>query len=59
VLHSFDEPFLLGGELLSLSASVGRALWPEDAVEMEALMRHADAEMYRAKRAARQRSLAT
>jgi diguanylate cyclase (GGDEF)-like protein len=59
VLHSFDEPFVVGGELLPLSASVGRALWPDDAVEMEALMRHADTEMYRAKRAARQRSLAT
>ena len=59
VLARFDEPFVVGGELLPLSASVGRALWPDDAVEMEALMRHADAEMYRAKRAARQRSLAT
>jgi diguanylate cyclase (GGDEF)-like protein len=60
VMQAFDDPFLVAGEVLSLSASVGRALWPEDAVEMEALMRHADAEMYRAKRAARlQRSLAT
>jgi diguanylate cyclase (GGDEF)-like protein len=60
VMQAFDDPFLVAGEVLSLSASVGRALWPEDAVEMEALMRHADAEMYRAKRAAHlQRSLAT
>jgi diguanylate cyclase (GGDEF)-like protein len=51
VQHAFAEPFAIGGELLSLSASVGRAVWPEDAVEMESLMRHADAEMYRAKRA--------
>jgi GGDEF domain-containing protein len=59
-MHAFDDPFDVAGELLTLSASVGRALWPEDAVEMEALMRHADAEMYRAKRAAGlQRSLAT
>jgi len=60
VMQAFDDPFLVAGEVLALSASVGRALWPEDAVEMEALMRHADAEMYRAKRSARlQRSLAT
>jgi diguanylate cyclase (GGDEF)-like protein len=53
VLRAFDEPFVVGGEPLSLGASVGRAVWPDDAAEMEALMRHADAEMYRAKRAAR------
>ena len=53
VQRSFDEPFLVGGEPVTIGASVGRAVWPEDAAEVEALMRHADAEMYRAKRAAR------
>ena len=53
VQRAFDEPFLVGGEPLALGASVGRAVWPDDAAEVEALMRHADAEMYRAKRAAR------
>jgi GGDEF domain-containing protein len=28
-------------------------VWPQDAAELEALMRHADASMYCAKRAAR------
>jgi diguanylate cyclase (GGDEF)-like protein len=55
VAHAFEEPFLVGGELLALGASVGRAIWPEDASEVEALMRHADAAMYRAKRATRAR----
>jgi diguanylate cyclase (GGDEF)-like protein len=53
VARAFEEPFVVGGEILSLGASVGRAIWPDDADEVEALMRHADAEMYRAKRAAR------
>jgi diguanylate cyclase (GGDEF)-like protein len=53
VQRSFDEPFLIGGEPIGIGASVGRAVWPDDAAELEALMRHADAEMYRAKRAAR------
>jgi diguanylate cyclase (GGDEF)-like protein len=53
VLRAFDEPFLVGDDPLRLGASVGRAVWPDDAAELEALMRHADAEMYRAKRAAR------
>ena len=53
--RAFETPFLVGGEPLELRASVGRAVWPEDADELEALMRHADAAMYRAKRAARAR----
>jgi diguanylate cyclase (GGDEF)-like protein len=57
VLHAFDEPFLAAGEAVTLGASVGRAVWPDDAAEIEALMRHADAEMYRAKRAARVRAV--
>jgi diguanylate cyclase (GGDEF)-like protein len=51
--RAFDDPFMVAGERLELSASVGRAVWPEDASELEALMRHADSEMYRAKRAGR------
>ena len=53
VLRAFDQPFTVGGESLAVGVSVGRAVWPDDAPEIEALMRHADAEMYRAKRAAR------
>jgi diguanylate cyclase (GGDEF)-like protein len=53
VARAFDEPFVIGGETVTLGASVGRAMWPDDADEVEALMRHADAEMYRAKRSAR------
>jgi diguanylate cyclase (GGDEF)-like protein len=56
VSHAFNEPFEVAGERLRLRASVGRAMWPEDANEIEALMRHADAEMYREKRAARARA---
>jgi diguanylate cyclase (GGDEF)-like protein len=53
VARAFEAPFQVAGAELSLGASVGLALWPDDAQEIEALMRHADAEMYRAKRAAR------
>jgi diguanylate cyclase (GGDEF)-like protein len=53
VAASFEEPFAVGGEDLHVGASIGRAIWPEDAAEVEALMRHADASMYRAKRASR------
>ena len=53
VMHAFDKPFTVANHVLEVRASVGRALWPQDADELEALMHHADAAMYRAKRSAR------
>jgi diguanylate cyclase (GGDEF)-like protein len=53
VAEAFVEPFEVGDQKLTVGASIGRAIWPEDAAEVEALMRHADASMYRAKRASR------
>ena len=53
VSAAFENPFEVAGEQLKVGASIGRAIWPEDAAEVEALMKHADASMYRAKRAAR------
>jgi diguanylate cyclase (GGDEF)-like protein len=53
VAAAFEWPFEVGSETLVVGASIGRAIWPEDAAEVEALMRHADASMYRAKRASR------
>jgi diguanylate cyclase (GGDEF)-like protein len=56
VERSFGDPFVIGEHPLSIGASVGRAIWPEHAAEIESLMRHADSEMYRAKRAAKKRA---
>jgi len=50
VAGAFDQPFVVDGRRLKLGASVGRAVWPDDAYEIEALIRHADAAMYSAKR---------
>jgi diguanylate cyclase (GGDEF)-like protein len=44
------EPYLIEGLSLSIGASVGIALFPDDAGDVAALMRGADAAMYRAKR---------
>jgi diguanylate cyclase (GGDEF)-like protein len=49
--QAFEDPLVIEGEAVRVRASVGRAVWPDDADEIEALMRHADAAMYRAKRA--------
>jgi diguanylate cyclase (GGDEF)-like protein/PAS domain S-box-containing protein len=45
------DPFNLGaGRTLGLRASVGSARFPEDGTQLEALLAHADARMYDAKR---------
>ena len=44
------EPFDIEGRTVRIGASVGVALFPDDAVDFGALMRDADAAMYEAKR---------
>ncbi|MGA2085859.1 MAG: GGDEF domain-containing protein [Terracidiphilus sp.] len=47
--RSFDEPFAVEGFVLHGSASVGIALYPEDALTKDDLLSFADAAMYQAK----------
>jgi diguanylate cyclase (GGDEF)-like protein len=47
--QSFDEPFSIEGVTLQSSASVGIAVYPQDATEKEHLLRVADTAMYAAK----------
>ena len=47
--HSFDNPFAVGGHVVRGSASVGIALYPEDADSADSLMKAADASMYAVK----------
>jgi diguanylate cyclase (GGDEF)-like protein len=59
VRHAFDTPFRVGDASVRLSASVGKAVCPADGATVDALVRHADGEMYRHKaRPARGGSLA-
>ncbi len=44
--HCFDEPFSVGGHVLRGSASVGIALYPEDADSADSLLKTADSAMY-------------
>jgi diguanylate cyclase (GGDEF)-like protein len=46
---AFVEPFLLGELSISISASVGGGIWPEDGRTVKELVRYADAAMYRDK----------
>jgi diguanylate cyclase (GGDEF)-like protein len=45
----FDEPFAVGGHVLHGSASVGLAIYPEDAPSADSLLSAADAAMYAVK----------
>ena len=44
--HSFDNPFAVGGLVVQGSASIGVALYPDDADSADSLLRTADAAMY-------------
>ena len=55
VRQSLANPFRLEEEITYISASIGITLYPDDATEMEDLLRNADQAMYAAKDAGRNR----
>ena len=55
VRQSLAKPFRLEEEITYISASIGITLYPDDATEMEDLLRNADQAMYAAKNAGRNR----
>ena len=55
ILHNFSEPFQLESEVAYISASIGITLYPEDATEVDTLLKNADQAMYAAKRQGRNR----
>lgn len=52
---AMEQPFLVEGEELRVSASIGIALFPDDGEDETALSRRADAAMYRSKALGRNR----
>ena len=53
ILDAVQEPLSIGSTPLSVSASIGIALYPADGVDAESLLRNADSAMYRAKEGGR------
>ena len=49
ILDSLVEPFNLDGHEFHISASIGISLFPSDAQDIDALLKHADTAMYQAK----------
>jgi diguanylate cyclase (GGDEF)-like protein/PAS domain S-box-containing protein len=55
ILEKLSEPYLLGNELAHVSASIGITLFPDDASDIETLLKNADQAMYAAKNQGRRR----
>lgn len=51
LLKAASDPFIIEGKVLQVSASIGITLFPEDAADVDGLIRHADQAMYLAKKA--------
>ncbi|NJD05593.1 MAG: EAL domain-containing protein, partial [Methylococcaceae bacterium] len=49
LLNALDQSFVVDGHIIGVSASIGIALFPDDAEDLENLLKNADAAMYRAK----------
>lgn len=55
VISAIEEPTVIRGQLVHVSASVGITLFPQDGTDTKALFKQADAALYHAKRAGRGR----
>ncbi|MBF0145931.1 MAG: EAL domain-containing protein [Magnetococcales bacterium] len=49
ILHQLTLPFILEGQEAFISGSLGISVFPDDATELDALLKNADTAMYRAK----------
>jgi diguanylate cyclase (GGDEF)-like protein/PAS domain S-box-containing protein len=55
LLKVISEPYWIGATRFDLSVSIGIGIFPDDSSDLEALYRHADSAMYRAKKEGRNR----
>jgi len=55
MLRKLSEPYSLGAELAYVSVSIGVTLYPEDASDIDTLLKNADQAMYAAKKLGRNR----
>lgn len=53
ILEQLANPFLLLGEEVALSGSMGITFFPHDATDVESMLKNADSAMYQAKKAGR------
>jgi len=53
ILESLNEPFMLAGNRVVVTSSIGIAIYPDDGDEIDTLLKHADAAMYQVKASGR------
>lgn len=53
LLKAVEEPFVIDQYELTITASIGVAIYPDDGLDMESLQRNADVAMYRTKKESR------
>jgi len=53
ILSELSNPFSIAGMNVGATASLGAAIYPEDGLDSEALLKHADVAMYRSKEVGR------
>jgi diguanylate cyclase (GGDEF)-like protein len=53
VMEQLQQPFVIGGQEISTSASIGVAIFPDDGSDLETLRKKADVAMYQAKEVGR------
>ena len=46
IVEAFKAPFIIEGHRLNISASIGIAIYPDDGMDMDALLRKSDSAMY-------------
>ncbi len=49
IIENFSEPFVIEGNEVNITPSIGFAIYPKDGEDSNILMRHADVAMYRSK----------
>ncbi len=49
IIENFSKSFLIEGQEVNITTSIGFSVYPKDGVDGESLMRHADSAMYRSK----------
>jgi diguanylate cyclase (GGDEF)-like protein/PAS domain S-box-containing protein len=55
ILNALSAPYLVNGEVVRLSTSIGVTIYPDDPTDSDKLLRHADQAMYQAKQEGKNR----
>ncbi|MDT8370521.1 MAG: EAL domain-containing protein [Gammaproteobacteria bacterium] len=55
LLHVLAQPYIIDGEPLTITASIGLTLYPDDGEDIDTLIRHAHNAMYQAKQSGKHR----